>query len=254
MSAEDTTAIVCTQCGARWTSDARFCGGCGHMLAAKPVGMNFLLTGRVCSCPPDLLAKRKVVSVDGANYCTYCRKERTAAMDSAPSPAAPQSKAHASGAAATAEQIATASPSERNTRRAQASAPGWYPNPNDRSTQRYWNGQEWTEHTAPTAPRVTVTQLGGPNRTVALYQPKSEGVALVLEFIFPGAGLAYIGLSKEATPFLIASAVAFLLTLTGILAIFGIAIWLVCLVITMPKIGGQTREVNAEALRSVNDC
>jgi hypothetical protein len=28
-------------------------------------------------------------------------------------------------------------------------APGWYPDPNDAGTQRYWDGEAWTEHTAP---------------------------------------------------------------------------------------------------------
>lgn len=27
--------------------------------------------------------------------------------------------------------------------------PGWYPDPNRTGTQRYWDGQQWTEHTAP---------------------------------------------------------------------------------------------------------
>lgn len=27
--------------------------------------------------------------------------------------------------------------------------PGWYPDPNRSGTQRYWDGRQWTEHTAP---------------------------------------------------------------------------------------------------------
>lgn len=29
---------------------------------------------------------------------------------------------------------------------------GWYPDPAGGSSQRYWDGQRWTEHTTPTAP------------------------------------------------------------------------------------------------------
>lgn len=29
---------------------------------------------------------------------------------------------------------------------------GWYPNPYDRSTERYWDGQNWTDHLRPVAP------------------------------------------------------------------------------------------------------
>lgn len=30
--------------------------------------------------------------------------------------------------------------------------PGWYPDPNGRALHRYWDGEAWTAHTAPTVP------------------------------------------------------------------------------------------------------
>ena len=45
-------------------------------------------------------------------------------------------------------------------------APGWYPDPSMRDTQRYWDGARWTEHVAPVnagpAPAAT-DQLGPDN-------------------------------------------------------------------------------------------
>lgn len=31
-------------------------------------------------------------------------------------------------------------------------APGWYPDPSQPQTQRYWDGSDWTEQRAPAAP------------------------------------------------------------------------------------------------------
>ena len=50
--------------------------------------------------------------------------------------------------------------------------PGWYPDPVDPSAQRYWNGAEWTQQTAPGSPAVSseasapspVTRRNGPAR------------------------------------------------------------------------------------------
>lgn len=40
-------------------------------------------------------------------------------------------------------------------------APGWYPDPNDPATQRYWDGSQWTEHTAPVSGEVSASGAGG---------------------------------------------------------------------------------------------
>lgn len=42
--------------------------------------------------------------------------------------------------------------------RAVSTTPGWYPDPDMYGTQRYWDGDEWTEHRAPVgtvAPKPT---------------------------------------------------------------------------------------------------
>lgn len=45
---------------------------------------------------------------------------------------------------------------------------GWYPDPQQPDTQRYWDGQRWTEHTAPLAPQAPpATQPA----TVGMYAP-----------------------------------------------------------------------------------
>lgn len=38
---------------------------------------------------------------------------------------------------------------------------GWYPDPQDASSQRYWDGTTWTEHTAPGAQQTSPTAGGG---------------------------------------------------------------------------------------------
>ena len=40
----------------------------------------------------------------------------------------------------------------------QQPAPGWYPDPQTPGMQRYWDGQAWTEHTAPMGQQAGGTQ------------------------------------------------------------------------------------------------
>ncbi|MFL6182768.1 MAG: DUF2510 domain-containing protein [Actinomycetes bacterium] len=37
---------------------------------------------------------------------------------------------------------------------------GWYPDPNQPTSQRYWDGQNWTEHTSTTTSGVPVANMG----------------------------------------------------------------------------------------------
>ena len=39
--------------------------------------------------------------------------------------------------------------------------PGWYPDPQQAGQQRWWDGREWTEHTAPGAPQPPSSSWGG---------------------------------------------------------------------------------------------
>lgn len=40
--------------------------------------------------------------------------------------------------------------------------PGWYPDPNNATLQRWWDGTTWTEHTAPAAPAAGGVATGMP--------------------------------------------------------------------------------------------
>ena len=69
--------------------------------------------------------------------------------------------------------------------------PGWYPDPKMARTQRYWDGQRWSEHVAPAAMHAV-----GPTR-----QPFSQGAEVVgwLTAIFMpivGAIIGIVMLSK----------------------------------------------------------
>lgn len=56
---------------------------------------------------------------------------------------------------------------------------GWYADPKMTSTQRYWDGERWTEQTAPAAPPVP-TRSGPSTWTIA------RGVALGVAAVIAG--------------------------------------------------------------------
>jgi hypothetical protein len=58
-------------------------------------------------------------------------------------------------------------------------APGWYPDPTQAATQRYWDGTAWTEQRAPLAP--TLVQVA----------PRSNGASLAALFL-GCAGLFFV--------------------------------------------------------------
>lgn len=39
---------------------------------------------------------------------------------------------------------------------------GWYPDPEDQTRQRYWNGDQWTDHTAPVGQSAAATPPSSP--------------------------------------------------------------------------------------------
>lgn len=74
---------------------------------------------------------------------------------------------------------------------------GWYPDPSQAQTQRYWTGTEWTEQRAPAGPK------------------KSSGdvtVAIVIGLLIPVVGffwgLALVASGKSAGGWVILSSVA----------------------------------------------
>jgi hypothetical protein len=57
----------------------------------------------------------------------------------------------------------------------QSPPPGWYTDPNDASTQRYWDGSQWTDNRTP-AP-AAAPGLVPPGQAVAM-QTKTNGLAI----------------------------------------------------------------------------
>jgi hypothetical protein len=82
---------------------------------------------------------------------------------------------------------------------APAIAPGWYPDPQGLPAQRWWDGANWSPHTAPAAGSVVSHPRGYPvvqapygGTTVVMMPPrKSVAVALVLTFFFGPFGMFY---------------------------------------------------------------
>jgi len=79
---------------------------------------------------------------------------------------------------------------------------------------------------------------------------KSQPIALLLTLLFPGAGHLYLGLTKKATPYLVANSIGLILTVIslGFGLIIAFPIWLVTLLMLVGSLGPDTERVN-EALR-----
>lgn len=79
--------------------------------------------------------------------------------------------------------------------------PGWYPDPTGLPAQRWWDGMEWSDRTAPLVDPRSRHQgfVGAPPIAPAYYQPtmvlvtrpKSVGVAFLLTFFFGPLGMFY---------------------------------------------------------------
>jgi hypothetical protein len=66
---------------------------------------------------------------------------------------------------------------------------GWFPDPEDSGVQRFWNGDEWTEHRAPTTPPVVAaapTASHGPDRRLLI------GLAAAVVVLIVGAVVAVV--------------------------------------------------------------
>jgi TM2 domain-containing membrane protein YozV len=104
----------------------------------------------------------------------------------------------------------------------QQSPAGWYPQPD--GTQRYWDGEAWTEHRAPLpAPAPHAAPPVG----YAAVAPKNPGIALLASFFIPGLGTIMNGETGKGVGILIGYFVALLLSLVliGIPFAFGLWIW-----------------------------
>jgi hypothetical protein len=72
---------------------------------------------------------------------------------------------------------------------------GWYPDPGDAGSQRYWDGARWTEHTAPAAPATappTAPAAGPIGTAVPGYAPAPSAVTISPAVIVGGLGAVLI--------------------------------------------------------------
>jgi hypothetical protein len=58
--------------------------------------------------------------------------------------------------------------------------PGWYADPNDPTSQRYWDGNQWTENRSPAQPAAIAAPMGqvGVQPVVMAPQQKTNGLAI----------------------------------------------------------------------------
>jgi uncharacterized membrane protein YdbT with pleckstrin-like domain len=84
--------------------------------------------------------------------------------------------------------------------------PGWYPDPNDPQTNRYWDGGKWTESRAPittpttTEKRDTFEAVDGIGYALAVFLP-------LIGFIM---GLVMLNKSKHGVWIVLTSVIAFI--------------------------------------------
>lgn len=78
-------------------------------------------------------------------------------------------------------------------KRASGVAPGWYPNPNSASEERYWDGEAWTDEVRPmvVAPDPALTDIS----------PKSRAVAAILAFLIGALGVHRFYVGKVGSGF-----------------------------------------------------
>jgi TM2 domain-containing membrane protein YozV len=108
---------------------------------------------------------------------------------------------------------------------------GWYPTPDGR--QRYWDGEAWTEHSAPgVAGAPTSPAMHLPYQAVHpayRYQvePKNPGLALLASFFIPGLGSMIVGRAGIGAAILVGYliAVVFSFILIGLPFVLGFWIW-----------------------------
>jgi TM2 domain-containing membrane protein YozV len=116
----------------------------------------------------------------------------------------------------------------------------WYPDPNDSTIQRYWDGSAWTEQTAPlvqsasivpTSPTAMVptsmVPAGYPAAATYTVAPKNPGLSLLVSFFFPGVGSMMNGDVGKGIGILVGYIVSLILTLfiVGLIGVFGFWIW-----------------------------
>lgn len=109
---------------------------------------------------------------------------------------------------------------------------GWYQQPD--GSQRYWDGEVWTDHFAPAPVAPPAPPHGQGVQPFAhgavatpVVAPKSPGLALLGSFFIPGLGQLINGNGGMAAIFFVVWLVSWLLVfvLIGIPMVFGVWIW-----------------------------
>lgn len=142
--------------------------------------------------------------------------------------------------------------------------PGWYPDPSDLETKKYWDGTSWRDvlrcgkcgsklsgdfcsicgtqnafGPGPTLPSGSQATTVG-TLTQAPSEGKSLGLALFLNFLFPGAGHLYAGVKNDfGIIFCVISGISVLCALTLFLLPVSIVAWIVCAPWTMIDVNDQ---------------
>ena len=65
-----------------------------------------------------------------------------------------------------------------------ATPPGWYPDPHDPATQRYWDGARWTENRAPSAQASGPPTNGKATAALVLGIVFACGIGSILALVF----------------------------------------------------------------------
>ena len=67
---------------------------------------------------------------------------------------------------------------------ASAPGPGWYPDPNDPTTNRYWDGAKWTDSRAPRAATTQSKTSGMAIASLVLGLVWAYGIGSILAIVF----------------------------------------------------------------------
>jgi len=105
---------------------------------------------------------------------------------------------------------------------------GWYPDPQQADTLRYWTGTNWTDQRAPAY-----------NRAAAPRAPREVWLAYVLLLFLGGFGIHrfYVGDTTSGVIMLILTLVGWVTAafLIGFVLIFAVAVWLIVDLFLVPS-------------------
>ena len=97
--------------------------------------------------------------------------------------------------------------------------PGWYPQPD--GSQRYWDGETWTHHQAPTYAQPPALPPG-----YHRVEPKNPALSLLASFFIPGLGTMLNGETGKGVGILAGYFVSVVLIIVLIGIPFAIGLWI----------------------------